>query len=154
MELDEIFLKVCKAFNRNQVNYVVVGGFAVIIHGFPRATIDIDLVVEVTNQNIERLKKALFSVFRDKAIEEITLEDLNKYAVVRYGTPDGFYIDIIGRIGRVANYNTLKEDITIFRVLEVDIPVCGLNNLIKLKETSRPKDKVDLLFLKEKLRKE
>ena len=82
------------------------------------------------------------------------IRDSNKYAVVRYGTPDGFYIDIIGRIGRVANYNTLKEDITIFRVLEVDIPVCGLNNLIKLKETSRPKDKVDLLFLKEKLRKE
>lgn len=152
MELDEVFLNLCKALNHNHVNYVVVGGFAVIIHGFPRTTADIDLVVETTHDNIERLKKALNQIFHDKSVEEITASDLNKYAVVRYGTPDGFYIDIIGKIGQVADYKSLSGDVTTYEISDTKIPVCSLENLIRIKKTIRPKDKMDLEFLKEKLK--
>jgi len=131
----------------------VVGGFAVIIHGFPRTTLDIDLVVDVNQSNIKRLKNALIEVFQDELVKEISLEDINRYAVIRYGTPEGFYIDIIGRIGEIADYKSLSKDIEFYEFLGVRIPVCGLKSLIKIKETVRPKNKIDIEFLKEKLRK-
>ncbi len=37
-DLSEAFIKLCKAFNQEGVRYVVVGGFAVLMHGFARLT--------------------------------------------------------------------------------------------------------------------
>lgn len=39
------------ALNEKKVNYVLVGGYSVIYHGFPRTTGDLDLFVEVSKDN-------------------------------------------------------------------------------------------------------
>ena len=42
------------ALNKNEVNYVLVGGYSVIYHGFPRTTGDLDLFVEVSKSNYHK----------------------------------------------------------------------------------------------------
>ena len=43
------------------------------------------------------------------SVEEIGLSDLKNYSVVCYGTPDGFYIDLIARLGEVRIIETLRR---------------------------------------------
>jgi len=50
---------VCDLLNAAGVKYVVVGGFAVALHGVVRATKDIDILIEPTLDNAQRALKAL-----------------------------------------------------------------------------------------------
>jgi hypothetical protein len=46
------------ALNKNEVNYVLIGGYSVIYHGFPRTTGDLDIFVEVSKSNYQKLVQA------------------------------------------------------------------------------------------------
>lgn len=50
---------VFKSFQRHDVRYVVIGGIASILHGVPRATFDLDILIEATPENAQRLLDAL-----------------------------------------------------------------------------------------------
>ncbi len=50
---------VFKSFQQHDVLYVVIGGIASILHGVPRATFDLDILIEATPQNAQRLLGAL-----------------------------------------------------------------------------------------------
>lgn len=150
--LDESLLELCRAFNRHDVKYVVVGGFAVIMHGGARMTEDIDFFVENSPENTEKVKTALNSIYNDPSINEITSSDIGAYEVIRYGTPDDFYIDLIGNIGEAFSFKDVQKDAESFEVDGVNIPVCGLKTLIRMKKTLREKDRFDLRFLEKKLK--
>lgn len=152
--IDKILFDICKAFNSEGVSYVLIGGWAVIIHGFPRLTNDIDFLIEDSEENIRKIKSALEKVFNDKSIDEIRPSDIAEYSVVRYVAPDGTSIDLMARIGDVADFKSLSKHIVQFEVLGNEISVLDVEALIKLKDTVRDKDKMDLTFLKEKLKKE
>ncbi len=47
------------SFQRHNVKYVVIGGIAVVLHGVPRATFDLDILIEATPENAQRLLTAL-----------------------------------------------------------------------------------------------
>ncbi|MDI6891121.1 MAG: nucleotidyl transferase AbiEii/AbiGii toxin family protein [Thermodesulfovibrionales bacterium] len=151
--IDSTLFDICKAFNSEGVSYVLIGGWAVIIHGFPRLTNDIDFLVDSSEENIRKIKCALNRVFNDKSIDEIRPSDIAEYSVVRYVSPNGATIDLMANIGEVADYKSVSEHIVIFEVLGNEIPVLDVETLIKLKDTIRDKDKMDLAFLKEKLKK-
>jgi hypothetical protein len=68
--------------NTHEVKYVVIGGLAVIHFGYIRATGDIDLLVEDSPENIERLRKAL-AYLPDGEADQIADTDLSRYRVVR-----------------------------------------------------------------------
>jgi hypothetical protein len=150
--LAKILLRICEKFNQSGVDYVLGGGFAVILHGMPRLTDDIDLFVEPSPENVCKIKRALMAVFNDEAIEEMRPTDVEEYSVVRYGTPEGFYLDFIGKIGDKANFSTIKKGLIYLEVENVQIPVCGIETMLWLKKkTIRPIDQQDVRFLKEKL---
>lgn len=151
--IDRTLFDICKAFNSEGVSYVLIGGWAVIIHGFPRLTNDIDFLVDSSEENILKIKSALNKVFNDKSIDEIRLSDVTDYSVIRYISPDGVTIDLMAKIGEVADYKSVTGHIVIFEILGNEIPVLDVEALIKLKDTVRDKDKMDLAFLKEKLKK-
>ncbi len=65
-ELEDL-LNLCAALHREEVRYVLIGGFAVILHGWVRATKDVDLLVDVSVPNIQALKRAM-SVLPDNAV--------------------------------------------------------------------------------------
>jgi hypothetical protein len=103
-------MKVLAALDKEQVDYILVGGVAVMLHGIERLTRDIDIFVKMDEKNIRLLRKALHSIFEDESIDEITLDELREYAVIRYGTPDDFYIDIMAQLGEVAVYEDLIKN--------------------------------------------
>jgi len=145
------FLELAKELKNQQVEYVLIGGMAINLHGFARNTEDIDLFVQPDDLNIEKLRTALFNVFHDEQLEEITINELEKYSVIRYGSDYGFYIDLITRIGEKFKYedlrwNEMKIDDCIIRVADVE-------TLYKLKEkTYREIDALDLRFLQMKIK--
>lgn len=52
-------VSLCRSLNREGARYIVIGGMAIIQAGFVRATEDIDLLVDVSVDNLHRLKRAL-----------------------------------------------------------------------------------------------
>ena len=148
MNLFDKFLAVFKVFEENEVEYILIGGFAVILYGFPRLTQDIDLLIRMSDSNIEKLQRALFQIFNDKEVYQITLDDLQEYAVVRYGSADGFHLDLISRIGEMAKYEDVKYKI--ITVSDIPIRTATPESLKDLKKDSlRPEDQRDLVFLEE-----
>lgn len=50
---------VFKSFQQHDVKYIVIGGIASVLHGIPRATFDLDILIEATPENAGRLLAAL-----------------------------------------------------------------------------------------------
>jgi hypothetical protein len=141
------FLEVFKALGQQKVDYVLIGGVAVILHGMERLTRDIDILVKMSPENIDKLRKALHTVFEDDAIEEITLPELYKFPVIRYGTPSEFYIDIMARVGELATFEDLEYETIDYQGIKIKI--AKPEALFRLKKDSiRDKDKIDANFLK------
>ena len=146
------FLQLVSSFEKNNVEYVIIGGLAINLHGFNRNTQDIDLFVNPSEININRLKHSLFEVFNEDDINEITLEELSKYPVIRYGSKTGIQIDIITKLGEKFTYSDLKADIK--EIDGVKIKFANLETMYKLKEkTYREIDQLDLKFIISKLNK-
>jgi predicted nucleotidyltransferase len=139
-----------RALADEQVRYVLFGGQAVNLHGIPRYTEDIDLFVDASPPNVERLRCALRRVWNDPAIDEITADDLGgEYAVVRYGTPDGFAIDVVSRIGDAFGFEDL--DVQTLSIAGVPARVATPETLYRMKkDTVRPIDHADAADLAEK----
>ena len=148
----ESFIAVLKALHEHEVDYILIGGLAVIVQGVPRITEDLDIFVKRDPSNIDKLRKALRTVFNDDSINEIKHGELVQYPVIRYGTPEDYYIDIMDRVGEMFKYDDLEfETITSYGI---PIRVATKETLIKLKQgTLRQIDKADVLMLKEILSK-
>jgi hypothetical protein len=57
--MESEYLNLLRLFHAERVDYVVVGGYAVIAHGFPRTTGDIAILVQPTAENAARVVRAL-----------------------------------------------------------------------------------------------
>jgi hypothetical protein len=73
-ELEDL-LSLCRALNREGARYLLIGGFAVILHGFVRTTKDIDLLVDPSDDNVSAIKRALASL-PDDAAAQIQADDV------------------------------------------------------------------------------
>lgn len=126
------FLELMATFEKNEVEYIVIGGLAINLHGFARNTEDIDLFINPLDDNIKKLQVSLFEVFNDNDIYEITLEELKKYPVIRYVSNAGITIDVIAKLGEQFKFSDLGYDIK-----EIDgtkIKFANLKSLYMLKE--------------------
>jgi hypothetical protein len=142
-------LKVVDAFNAEGVEYVVVSGFALNVHGLVRATEDLDVFIRPDVENVARLRKALHRVWNDADIEQITAEDLcGDYPAVRYGPPEGtLYLDILTRLGEATAYADFEaEDKTI---AGIRVRVATPRALFRMKRsTVHPLDHADAAALR------
>ena len=57
--MESEYLNLLRLFHAESVDYVVVGGYEVIAHGFPRTTTDVDILVRPTPANARRVVQAL-----------------------------------------------------------------------------------------------
>jgi hypothetical protein len=142
------FMHLLKALDKQKVEYILIGGVAVILHGLERLTRYIDIFVKMDSENIKKLRKALYMVFKDSAIEEIILNALRNYPVIRYGTPNGFSVDIMTPLGEVIVYEDLEYEVIEYQGIKIRIGTPETLYNLK-KNTVRYKDKVDAVFLKE-----
>ena len=150
MDMDEI-LRLLASFHDHGLEYAIIGGVALNLHGIPRTTEDLDFFIRPTEENVERLRQALHSVYEDPSIAEISTEDLlGDYPSVRYLPPDTeLFMDILTRLGEVATY----EDLEIVEIDLQGVPVRLISprTLFELKrDTVRTKDKLDAVLLDEK----
>jgi hypothetical protein len=152
MEYFDRFLTLLAALAQEQVEYILVGGVAINLHGIIRPTEDIDLFVLPAPGNVDRLKRALRSVWNDPAIDEILVEDLaGDYSTIRYGPPgDDFYVDILSRLGSAFRYDDL--DFTEVEIEGVSIRLATPETLVAMKrDTVRLRDKDDAARLRDHL---
>lgn len=142
-ELQDV-LKLCKSLNDQGVRYILIGGFAVILHGFVRGTKDIDLLVDSSRENVQKLKRAM-AVLPDNAIAQIEDHEVQNYQVVRIC--DEVVVDLMAKACGI-DYEQAKIGIVWMEVDGVRIPVAGKDWLIRMKDTIRPSDKMDVNFLR------
>ena len=141
-------LQVIDQLNRHGVEYVVIGGVAVNLHGLARGTEDLDFLIRPDHDNIRHLREALRSVWDDPHIDEIKAEDLcGEYPTVRYGPPSGpFYLDILTRVGDKASFDDIDVEVVILE--DVAVKVATPEALFRLKRgTVRPIDHADAAAL-------
>jgi len=132
------------ALNNNEVNYVLVGGYSVIYHGFPRTTGDIDIFVEVSKKNYDKLALA-FEQFQ-MPLFDMTEESFLQQAhinVYTFGRPP-VCIEILKEISGFTFQEIEKNALnTVFE--EIPMKVIHINDLKRNKEISgRAKDLNDL----------
>jgi hypothetical protein len=137
------FLDLARAFEREGVEYVLVGGVAVNLHGLARATEDADFFVRPTPENIERVRRALRSLWDDVEIDALRPEDFETYPTLRYGPPDeDFAVDIITRIGTAFRFEDLEAETQV--LAGVRLKVATPATLVRMKRgTVRPIDRSD-----------
>jgi hypothetical protein len=154
-------IAITKALNDSGVRYLVVGGIAVIAHGYVRSTKDVDLMIQLNEENLLKALNALgqlgyrpqtpvaFEQFavpanREKWIAEKQMKVFKLFSDTHRETGiDVFVYDPLG-------FDEAYGRGTFFRLSDnVDVPVCGYNDLVKLKmEAGRPQDLADLEQLK------
>jgi hypothetical protein len=140
--LDDL-IELCRRLNEEGAEYVVIGGMAILQLGFVRATEDIDLLVDTSLENFERLRRAMLSL-PDQAIEEVRPTDLDEYVVVRVA--DEFVVDLMKTACGV-DYQEARSAIRPVTLRGVTIPFASAALLWQLKQTVRSKDEIDRQFL-------
>ena len=149
MDYEEL-LKLFRALVARRVEYVIVGAVALALHGIVRGTQDVDLFVRPTEENVARLREALFDVWQDPAINEISAAELaGEIPVVRYTPTDEITVDVIARLGEAFSFDQIEWE-------EVDadgvkVRVATPRMLLRMKrDTLRPIDGRDAHELRER----
>jgi hypothetical protein len=148
--LHQDFVDLLRAFAAADVRFLVVGAYALALHGLPRATGDLDVWIDPTPANARRAYGAL----RDfgAPLANLREEDLtNRDLVFQMGVAP-VRIDVLMSIsGVVFDEAWERRTETVFE--GVRFPVIGLDDLIQNKRAcGRPKDLVDLEILERQRR--
>ena len=136
------FKEFLRLLNANRVDYLLVGGYAVGLHGYPRATVDLDVWVRATPVNAECVLQSL----RDFGFDVPTLEPklfIDPQSVVRFGVPP-FRIEVMTSIDGV-EYDACRARAVEFELDGVAVPVISLADLkVNKRAAGRHKDLADV----------
>ena len=136
------FKEFLKLLGSNNVEYLLIGGYAVGIYGYVRATNDLDIFVGVSPANAARLDRAVreFGFSPPELTAELFLTPNN---VVRMGVPP-IRIEILTSISG-ADFGTCYIEREMIQIEDLLIPVISLARLRENKAASaRAKDMADL----------
>lgn len=128
----------------HDVRYVILGGFAVVLHGIPRMTFDLDILIEPSHENARRLLDAFDEAGLGTAslttAEQLLAEEITVFR-------DVIRIDVQTRTHGISFSEAWRE-----RVIRVhdgeEVPVISREHLIRSKKASgRPRDLEDARIL-------
>lgn len=140
------YIDILEVFNNHNVEYLVVGAYAMGNFGYTRSTHDIDLWVKKSEKNSEKICDALDAFGIPYAIEPNDFMEQDR--VIQIGLAP-YRIDILTDIDGVV-FESAWEDRVEGIILGVKTNIVSLKDLISNKSaTSRPKDKLDLVQLKD-----
>ncbi|HZS49182.1 MAG TPA: DUF6036 family nucleotidyltransferase [Blastocatellia bacterium] len=140
--LSQDFREFIESLKDNDVRYLIVGGYAVAIHGYPRYTKDIDIWVEHDPENAKRLIKSIVQ-FGFGALGLQEKDFLTPGQVVQLGYPPN-RIDIIGSLSGV-DFNDCYERRLKVTIDNLEIDFIDIESLKKNKKASgRFQDLADL----------
>ena len=144
------------ALSEAKVDYVLVGGLAVLLHGHNRVTSDVDVVLALNDDNLGKFIDCAVAA-NLKPVLPISIDTLRNAALIdqwhreknllafALRAPDmmSTVIDVLVR--PVVPFETLKRNMIVRRIGRLSIPVAGIDDLITLKTgTGRTKDVLDI----------
>lgn len=142
------FLEFIQALQQNEVEYLLVGGYAVILHGYTRTTGDMDIWVLPSKENYRKLAKA-FQAFGMPVFDmtEENFLDTSKFDVFTFGTSP-VSIDIMTKV-KGLSFEEVFPEATLIELDEgLAVRLIGLGDLLKAKRASgRAKDFDDIRHL-------
>jgi predicted nucleotidyltransferase len=146
-EVDEIL----RTLSAHRVDFVVIGGVAVQVHGYVRYTKDIDVVVRPSTLNLSRLSEALADLEAEpRAASAINLADPHQLRsaplvpiLTRAGPLD--LVNIEHLAGAPASYDSLREAALLVELRGAEVAFAGLSDLIRMKRAAaRQHDLADI----------
>lgn len=156
-----IYEEIFRTLNAKKVNYVVVGGVALVLHGVVRLTADLDLIVRLETKNLTKFISVIKELgYRPKvtvkAEEFIDNEKRETWRKEKGMQVLSFYhpkkpallLDVF--VNEPIDYETLEDEKEVIQAGSIKIPVVSKRHLIELKKISgRPQDIADINALKE-----
>lgn len=154
------YLAIFRRFNEKGIRYVVAGGIAVNLYGVPRMTYDIDLILDLEDENIEKflrlLKKWGFKpkvpvdimdfAIREKREGWIKNKNMKAFNLVN---PEWAISEIDVLIDTPVDYREGHKSINNIMLHGVSIPVISIDDLIKMKrKAGRRQDRADIRYLR------
>jgi hypothetical protein len=140
------FIRLC---NRYDLRYLVIGGFAVSIHGYPRGTKDLDICIEASEENAVKISQVL----RDFGMGSLGLmpdDFLRKGMFTQLGR-EPVRIDIMVEMDGVPFDTAWQNRRTVLYEQELPIHYIGYHELLQLKRlASRPQDLADIAQLEKR----
>jgi hypothetical protein len=148
--VNEDFLDFLRALIAAEARFLVVGAYAMAVHGVPRATGDLDVWVSTEAANADRVWAALVRFGAPVAATGVTREDLARpEQVVQIGLPPR-RIDVLTSISGVTFDEAWAGRVT-HSVASLAVPFLGRDELVRNKRaTGRTRDRADLEALGEK----
>jgi len=133
-----------RSLKEHKVRFVIIGATAFPVHGYSRATLDIDLFIEATPSNAQRARAALQTFGYD--MSDVSVEDLltKKLLIRQYVVETDIHPFVKGTTFERVWANKIKA-----RFGRTFVWFASLDDLIEMKQAAgRPKDKEDLKFLR------
>lgn len=146
--LDEELIKFWEFLNHNNVSYIMVGGFAVNLQGYTRATEDSDLWLMDSLGNRKNLRKA----FRDMGYGDYASLETMPFVPgwTQFYIAKGLVLDIMTSMKGLENIS-FDECLSRARIADfngVHVPFLSIDDLIANKKAvARPKDQIDVIEL-------
>lgn len=141
---EPLFINVIEELLSHQVEFLMIGGYAVNYYGYGRYTGDIDFWLKPDNNNRDKFIKALLKLKPDSEIlHKISLLDFTKAQVISIGEPP-LRVDFLTRVNLV-NFDDAWQKKRMLPLNNMQLPVVDYDHLITMKfNTGRAKDKIDL----------
>ena len=151
--LDEDILSLWRSLNNNHVRYIMIGGFATNLHGYNRATNDIDLWIDDTLENRKNLRKGL----KEQGSGDYDVIETMQFVPgwTDFQLNFGFKLDVMTSVKGLENigFEECYNYAVVAEIEELPVRFLHFNHLITCKKaTGRPKDLLDIEEL-EKIKK-
>ena len=146
--MDTPYEKLLESLARAEVKFIIVGGVAVALNGFVRTTDDVDILIERSPQNIQRLLATLAS-FGEGHARELSLTDFDE-AEGAVRVIEDFPLDIF-TVMRGQSYADFAGELRQTNINGAEIDFLRAEALIRLKTPSeREKDQIDIVALRKR----
>lgn len=140
--LSQDFKEFVILLNEKKIDYLIVGGYAVGVHGYPRYTGDIDIWVKVSDENADKMVSVL-DEFGFSSYNLTKADFLNLNNVIQLGHPP-VRIDIMMSVDGVS-FEEAYPNKVIMNIDGLEINFIGIDDLIANKRaTGRGKDLLDI----------
>lgn len=149
-------IRLFETLARHGVDYVVIGGVAVQVHGHRRTTMDLDLVPRRSEDNLRRLGSALEELEaqpRDapQGEAQISAADPERLAIAAAVPPLSTrhgQLHILNEPKGARPFDRLRDAALVVKVEGIEIPIVALDDLLRMKRASgRPADLEDIAAL-------
>jgi predicted nucleotidyltransferase len=147
--MDTPYEKLLESLARAEVKFIIVGGVAVALNGFVRTTDDVDILIERSPENIDRLLATLGS-FGEGHARELSPKDFDE-AEGAVRVIEDFPLDIF-TVMRGELYGDLAGDLRQTTINGMKVDFLSADGLIRLKtDSAREQDQIDIAALRKRI---